>query len=113
MNIQLSNLLFSGENELNAEELLHTIAPTYQLAKVPPGFPPLDQMNTDKFNYKTGGRYIKVVANLNRTVKMVKNYIELTNVKMNFTYDKQQPVNGTWQFHGNGKYNFLINKIFL
>ena len=65
-------------------------------------------MNTDNFNYGTRGRYIKVVAKLNQTVKMVKNYIELSQVRMNFTYDKQQPENGTWRFAGKGICNFVI-----
>jgi len=90
------------DNGLTAKELLQTIAPTYHLAKVPPGFPSLDKMNTDNFNYGTKGRYIKVAAFLNQTVNMVKNYIELTKVHMNFTYDKQQPENGTWKFASKG-----------
>eukprot|EP00795_Rhopilema_esculentum_P013039 gene13039-3814_t len=93
------------DSGLTAKELLKTIAPTYHLAKVPPGFPPLDRMNTDNFNYGTRGRYIKVVAALNETVKMVKNYIEISKVQMNFTYDKQQPENGTWRFNGTGVLN--------
>eukprot|EP00794_Sanderia_malayensis_P016891 gene16891-18597_t len=100
-----------GENELTAEALLHTIAPTYNLARVPPGFPPLSKMNTDSFNYKTGGRYIKVVAKLNDTVKMVEDYVELTDVIMNFNYDKQQPVNGTWRFTGKGVMHFGANSM--
>lgn len=103
----LSYLL--DDNGLTAKELLHTIAPTYHLAKVPPGFPSLDKTNTDNFNYGTRGRYIKVVAFLNQTVKMVENYIELTKVQMNFTYDKQQPENGTWRFSGKGKEVYFID----
>ena len=99
----LKSIRFLDENGLTAKELLQTIAPTYHLAKVPPGFPSLDKMNTDNFNYGTKGRYIKVAAFLNQTVNMVKNYIELTKVHMNFTYDKQQPENGTWKFASKGR----------
>ncbi|XP_012562951.2 uncharacterized protein LOC100212597 isoform X1 [Hydra vulgaris] len=84
------------DNVLTARDLLESIAPSYQLVKLPPGFPPLGSINTDKFSYKTTGNLIRVSANFDKPVVMFKDFIKISQIKMNFTFDKSKP-NNSWE----------------
>ena len=82
---------------LTARDLLYTIAPNYRQAKLPPGFPSLDAIKTDKFDYGTKGSTVRVTASLDKPVSMFPNFIIISNVKTNFTFDKNRGNNGSWE----------------
>ena len=89
--------LFCLDASLTARDLLYTIAPNYRQAKLPPGFPSLDAIKTDKFDYGTKGSTVRVTASLDKPVSMFPDLITVSNVKTNFTFDKNRGNNGSWE----------------
>ena len=107
--IKFSYLSYIGEN-LSAKELLKIISPEYHTPKLPPGFPTLELIQTNRFNYKTSKDYDRVSALLPIPVDMYPDYVQLSNVGINFTYSKTGHTNGTWQVDVQGKK--ILNNIF-
>lgn len=93
----LQTIYLSQGGTLTAKSLLETIAPTYKQAKLPPGFPSLNSINTDKFDYKTSGDDIKVSAQLEKPVVMFPDYVIISGVQMNFTFNKKNSDKTAWK----------------
>jgi len=85
------------EGSLSAKELLKTISADYHTPTLPPGFPPLEDIQTNLFNFKTSDGFDRVSATLVNPVAMYPHYVQLMKIGMNFTYDKDGPNNDTWK----------------
>lgn len=102
-----NNCSYTLGGTLTAKSLLETIAPTYKQAKLPPGFPSLNSINTDKFDYKTSGDDIKVSAQLEKPVVMFPDYVIISGVQMNFTFNKKNSDKTAWKADVKGQLRIL------
>jgi len=79
-----------------ARDLLKTIAPKSHPPQLPPNFPSLDSISTERFRYKQTGKNVVVSANLGDTeeVTLFPGQITVSDIKLKFSHDKQQERGG-------------------
>lgn len=94
-----------ADGTLVARDVLKTIAPIGQHVQLPPGFPTVNTISTEKFRYKASGSKIEVSANLDETITMFPGHVTITNIKLNFSYDKKKKSDWTARARGKRQIN--------
>ena len=93
----------SSDDTPSAKQLLQKIVQNGELPVLPDGFPTLDQLKAEKFDYVIKNGKVTATIELEDPVNLLGQGMKVRDVVMTFVYNKNGTRKGHWEFNAKGE----------